>query len=414
MKRQLKLVLGNRKLMFQIFFTLFIISIVCLGTSWPLPFINTKSLDLSKLYGFFPINAGTLFGLGITPYITASIVVQFLQKLLPICREWKDQGQMGKRKLNLLTRSLALLFAFGQSFAFLNSYSKLFVTSISTSQLFLLALIATAGVAILIWFADLINSKGIGNGTSILIVVSMSHSLINLFVNLNESYLSQNNFLTLKTFNFACIVLLLLLFLIFTLVVQITSLKIPINYARNQVQGKSYIPLKINSAGVIPVILASALLQPFQMLAGVIGNTKFTEVVDFFAKTTNFPENQINFFAIGFLVLLVIVFSFFSAFMNVNPEDISEHLSKQDAYIAGLRPGEQTTRYLANTLFKITVLGTVFIAALVVTPILVEHFLGLKDMKLGGTSLLIIVSVALETIQRIEATANKKEYQKLF
>ncbi|OIJ44832.1 MULTISPECIES: preprotein translocase subunit SecY [Candidatus Phytoplasma] len=413
MKRQLKLVLGNRKLMFQIFFTLFIISIVCLGTSWPLPFINTKSLDLSKLFGVFSINAGTLFGLGITPYITASIVVQFLQKLLPICREWKDQGQMGKRKLNLLTRSLALLFAFGQSFAFLNSYSKLFVTSISTSQLFLLALIATAGVAILIWFADLINSKGIGNGTSILIVVSMSHSLINLFVNLNESYLSQKNFLTLKTFNFACIVLLLLLFLIFTVVVQITSLKIPINYARNQVQGKSYIPLKINSAGVMPVILASALLQPFQMLSGVIGNTKFTEVVDFFAKT-NFPGNQINFFAIGFLVLLVIVFSFFSAFMNVNPEDISEHLSKQDAYIAGLRPGEQTTRYLANTLFKITVLGTVFIAALVVTPILMEHFLGLKDMKLGGTSLLIIVSVALETIQRIKATANKKEYQKLF
>nr|ADO33828.1 protein translocase [Maize bushy stunt phytoplasma] len=413
MKRQLKLVLGNRKLMFQIFFTLFIISIVCLGTSWPLPFINTKSLDLSKLFGVFSINAGTLFGLGITPYITASIVVQFLQKLLPICREWKDQGQMGKRKLNLLTRSLALLLAFGQSFAFLNSYSKLFVTSISTSQLFLLALIATAGVAILIWFADLINSKGIGNGTSILIVVSMSHSLINLFVNLNESYLSQKNFLTLKTFNFACIVLLLLLFLIFTVVVQITSLKIPIDYARNQVQGKSYIPLKINSAGVMPVILASALLQPFQMLSGVIGNTKFTEVVDFFAKT-NFPENQINFFAIGFLVLLVIVFSFLSAFMNVNPEDISEHLSKQDAYIAGLRPGEQTTRYLANTLFKITVLGTVFIAALVVTPILMEHFLGLKDMKLGGTSLLIIVSVALETIQRIKATANKKEYQKLF
>nr|AGK89997.1 protein translocase subunit secY [Blueberry stunt phytoplasma] len=413
MKRQLKLVLGNRKLMFQIFFTLFIISIVCLGTSWPLPFINSKSLDLSKLFGVFPINAGTLFGLGITPYITASIVVQFLQKLLHICREWKDQGQMGKRKLNLLTRSLALLFAFGQSFAFLNSYSKLLVTSISTSQLFLLALIATAGVAILIWFADLINSKGIGNGTSILIVVSMSHSLINLFANLNKSYLYQNTFLTLKTFNFTCIVLLLLLFLIFAVVVQITSLKIPINYARNQVQGKSYIPLKINSAGVMPVILAFALLQPFQMLAGVIGNNKLTKYVNLFTNT-NSSDNQINFFAIGFLVLLVIVLSFFSAFMNVNPEDISEHLSKQDAYIAGLRPGEQTTRYLANTLFKITVLGTVFIAALVVTPILMEHFLSLKDMKLGGTSLLIIVSVALETIQRIKATANKKEYQKLF
>nr|AAV73939.1 SecY [Aster yellows phytoplasma] len=413
MKRQLKLVLGNRKLMFQIFFTLFIISIVCLGTSWPLPFINSKSLDLSKLFGVFSINAGTLFGLGITPYITASIVVQFLQKLLPICREWKDQGQMGKRKLNLLTRSLALLFAFGQSFAFLNSYSKLLVTSISTSQLFLLALIATAGVAILIWFADLINSKGIGNGTSILIVVSMSHSLINLFTNLNKSYLSQNTFLTLKTFNFTCIVLLLLLFLIFTVVVQITSLKIPINYARNQVQGKSYIPLKINSAGVMPVILAFALLQPFQMLAGVVGNDKLTTYVNLFTNT-NSSNNQINFFAIGFLVLLVIVLSFFSAFMNVNPEDISEHLSKQDAYIAGLRPGEQTTRYLSNTLFKITVLGTIFITALVVTPILMEHFLSLKDMKLGGTSLLIIVSVALETIQRIKAIANKKEYQKLF
>jgi preprotein translocase subunit SecY len=338
-------------------------------------------------------------------------VVQFFQKILPICREWKDQGQMGKRKLNLLTRVLALLFSFGTSFALLNT--SMATQVLGKGQFFLLALIATTGVAILIWFADLINAKGIGNGTSILIVVSMSNSLINLFKDLNKEYLSQNDFFTLKTFHFVCIVFLLLVFLILTVVLHITSLKIPINYARNQVQGKSYIPLKINSAGVMPVILASALLQPFQMLAVVIGNKKFLEVVIFFVNP-NPAKNQINFFAIGFLVLLLIVFSFFSAFMNVNPEDISEHLSKQDAYITGLRPGEKTTRYLANTLFKITVLGTVFIAALVVTPILMEHFLGLKNMKLGGTSLLIIVSVALETIQRINATANKKEYQKLF
>ncbi|WP_349401760.1 preprotein translocase subunit SecY [Candidatus Phytoplasma solani] len=414
MKRKLKLILGNPKLIFQILFTFLILFLFKLGSTLNLPFIPVKQFGLSERR-FFPIEPQKLFGLGIYPYITASIVVQFLQKLLPICHEWKDQGQIGKRKLNLLTRVLALLFVFGQTFAFLNNFNKVLLSpesKILSGDCFLISLIAVAGCAILIWFADLINSKGIGNGTSLLIIASMSGSLISSFQELKNIFLLPmvQSFNAKEFINFIIIVLVLILFLVITVIVQITSLKIPIHYARNQVasQGNSYIPLKINTAGVMPLILANALLQPFNFLTQVINNQTFNNIITYLTNI------KIINFAFGLHILLIIVFSFFSTFMNVNPEEISEHLSKQDAYIAGLRPGEQTTYYLSSLLFKITVIGTLFMITLVTTPYLMDIFFGLKNMKLGGTSLLIIVSVAMETIQRIMATANKKEYAKLF
>nr|UZN46538.1 protein translocase [Papaya bunchy top phytoplasma] len=412
MKNKIKLILGNPKLIFQILFTFFIIFLFKLGTLIPLPYIP-EGLNL-KIEGigvvFFSIDPLKLFGVGISPYITASIVVQFLQKLLPICREWKEQGQIGKRKLNLLTRILALLFTFGQTFGYLRIFNS---SKLTFGTYFLISLTSVAGCAILIWFADLIDSYGVGNGASLLIVVSMSASLINSFETLKKSYwtpiinqpFNQNLFL-----EFIIIILIFILFLILTVIVQITFLKIPIHYARHQIpsQSKSYIPLKINTAGVTPLILASALSQPFIFFSGIIGNETFTEIVNYLTN------REIHYFAFGLHILLIIVFSFFSTFMNVNPEDISEHLSKQDAYIAGLRPGEKTTNYLSFLLFKITVVGTLFMITLVSTPFLMEKFFKQKNMNLGGTSLLIIVSVAIETLQRIMANANKKEYAKLF
>ncbi|MBP5835670.1 preprotein translocase subunit SecY [Candidatus Phytoplasma meliae] len=418
MKGKLKLILGNPKVIFQILFTLFILFLFKVGGDIDLPLIP-KGIDVLRLpwMPFSKTPLWKLFGLGIYPYITASIVVQFLQKLLPLCREWKEQGQMGKRKLNLLTRVLAMLFVFGQTFSYLNAYNRslnaynrsfsIVLPPISTLHCFLIALMAAAGCALLIWFSDLINSKGVGNGTSILIMASMSGNLIDSLKEMHQKYLVDYNIE--KLLIFAGVLSILLVFLILTVVVQTTSLKIPVHYARNQAhtRGKSYIPFKINTAGVMPLILTSALLQPFQFLAQVIGNESFKYLVNYF----NTPK-IIN-FAFALQIVLIVVFSFFSAFMNVNPEDISEHLSKQDAYLAGLRPGEQTTNYLSSLLFKITTLGTIFFVSLVTIPYLMDTFLGLKQMKLGGTSLLIIVSVAIETIQRIMATANKKEYAKL-
>nr|QVV95776.1 translocation protein SecY [Candidatus Phytoplasma solani] len=407
MKSKIKLILGNPKLIFQILFTFFIIFLFKLGSALPLPFIP-KEFKLLKILGLIDAAPSKLFGLGIYPYITASIVVQFLQKLLPICREWKEQGQIGKRKLNLLTRALALLFVFGQTFGMIQK------TSNSLAVCFLIPLIAAAGCAILIWFADLINSQGIGNGTSILIMASMSNNLIDSLKEIKQNYydnLFTNNFDPKLLTQFILIILVLLLFLIVTVIVQITSLKIPVQYARNQSPSKSnsYIPFKINTAGVMPVILANALMQPFKMLIPIIKNNQGFE--NFVNYLTNI--DIVN-FALSLHILLIIVFSFFSTFMNVNPEDISEHLSKQDAYIVGFRPGEQTTKYLSSLLFKITVIGAVFLVTLVTMPYLMNKVFHLKHMKLGGTSLLIIVSVAIETIQRIMTTANQKEYAKLF
>nr|AHW45767.1 preprotein translocase subunit [Candidatus Phytoplasma fragariae] len=413
MKRKLKLILGNPKLIFQILFTFLIIFLFKLGFVLDLPFIPETPLAEAAL-NFFGIAPQKLFGLGIYPYITSSIVVQFLQKFLPICREWKEQGQIGKRKLNLLTRFLALLFVFGQTFSYLERFNESLITinKISPGTCFLISLIAAAGCAILIWFADLINSRGIGNGTSLLIIASMSGSLISSFAELNIKYVQpiRQSFDSTKFFQFITVILILILFLVITVIVQITSLKIPVHYARNQVLSgsNSYIPLKINTAGVMPVILVQALMQPFAFLSSVIANNTFTKIINYLTKI------EIINFAFGLNILLIIIFSFFSTFMNVNPEEISEHLSKQDAYIAGLRPGEKTTNYLSYLLFKITVIGTLFMITLVATPYLMEHFFKLPKMKLGGTSLLIIVSVSIETIQLIMATANKKEYAKLF
>nr|ADO33809.1 protein translocase [Candidatus Phytoplasma hispanicum] len=410
MKGKLKLILSNPKLIFQILFTLFILFLFKVGCDINLPLIP-KNMEFLSLPGmpFSKTKLWKLFGLGIYPYITASIVVQFLQKFLPLCREWKEQGQMGKRKLNLLTRVLAMLFVFGQTFSYLNYYNRIWfaLPTVSIPYCFLIALMAAAGCALLIWFADLINSKGIGNGTSILIMASMSDNLIDSLKEIYQNYLLNYN--NKKIIIFAGVSSILLVFLILTVVVQTTYLKIPVHYARNQThtRGKSYIPLKINTAGVMPLILASALLQPFNILAQAIGKEPFQDVVKYFTNV------KIINLALALQIVLIVLFSFFSTFMNVNPEDISEHLSKQDAYLAGLRPGEQTTNYLSSLLFKITILGTIFFVSLVTMPYLMDRFLGLKQMKLGGTSLLIIVSVAIETIQRIMATANKKEYAKL-
>nr|AHW45773.1 preprotein translocase subunit [Candidatus Phytoplasma fragariae] len=415
MKHKLKLILGNPKLIFQILFTFLILFLFKLGSNLDLPFAQKNNLNALNLWGINPLK---LFGLGIYPYIQASIVVQFLQKLLPICREWKDQGQIGKRKLNFLTRFLALLFVFGQTFSYCQSNNNSPISiigqrTISHGTCFLISLISAAGCAILIWFSDLINSRGIGNGTSLLIIASMSGSLISSFKELNTKYVNPILFQSFNStlfMQFITVILILILFLVITVIVQITSLKISVHYARNQVSSRSnsYIPLKINTAGVMPVILVQALTQPFYFLSSVIANDTFKKILKYLTQI------QIINFAFVLHILLIIIFSFFSTFMNVNPEEISEHLSKQDAYIAGLRPGEKTTHYLSYLLFKITIIGTLFMITLVATPYLMEHFFRLQKMKLGGTSLLIIVSVSIETIQLIMATAKKKEYAKLF
>ncbi|CAM11901.1 SecY protein [Candidatus Phytoplasma australiense] len=415
MKHKLKLILGNPKLIFQILFTFFIIFLFQLGTRISLPFIPSgfSGWKLSGKEIFF-IAPQKLFGLGIYPYITASIVVQFLQKFFPFCREWKEQGQIGKHKINFLTRALALLLAFAQTMAFIQKSNSQLESNlkISSFNYFLIPLIAAAGCAILIWFSDLITSRGVGNGTSLLIIASMGGSLIASFQELNINYLSKlrDGFDSELFSQFLLLVLILILFLVLTVIVQITALKVKVNYARNRVSSESgsYIPLKINTAGVMPVILAQYLMMPFTTLADLIGNQTFKSVVDYLTNARIFN------FAFGLYILLIIIFSFFSTFMNVNPEEISEHLSKQDAYIAGLRPGEQTTNYLSSVLFKVTVIGVLFMITLVTTPLLMQRFFKLTHMKLGGTSLLIIVSVAIETIQRIMATAQKKEYAKIF
>jgi preprotein translocase subunit SecY len=278
-----------------------------------------------------------------------------------------------------------------------------------------MALVMTGGTALAIWFADLITKKGIGNGTSMLIVAGIVTSLPAMWTTLWSKYIINGAggwdivyFIIISALYFA-----ILLGVVF---MQIAKRKIPVQYANRQGKSDSNIPIRINSSGVIPVIFAQTILSIPLTLIGFTGGAGATGGLSGWLNSIfNFQE------PIGFIlyVLLIVVFSFFYAFLTINPEKIANNLSKSNAYVPGIRPGQETQDFVAKLLFKITVIGTVYLVILAVLPIFTAIIFGFSGTEaqaitIGGTSLLIIVGVAIETTQQVETDASQTEYSGIF
>ncbi len=392
-------------------------------------FINSSGSFIAILNNFSgqALERFSILALGISPYITASIAIQLLQMVIPSFKEWSEQGETGKRRLNQVTRYIAIGLAFVQGFALILGISvngSVFIPSIEASVIsdfryvfyIYMALVIAGGTAISIFFADLITKKGIGNGTSILIVAGIVTSLPSMWTTLWNKYIESP--VTESFLNYVWFILIILIYfgvLLGVVYMQAATRKIPVQYANRQGKSDSNIPMKINSSGVIPVIFAQTILSIPLTIIGLSGTTSSGGIVGWIQAIFGYQE------PIGFIlyVLLIIVFSFFYAFLMVNPNKIAENLSKGNAYIPGVRPGEDTKDYVAKLLFKITVIGTAYLVILAIMPILTSIIFGFNATEasvitLGGTSLLIIVGVAVQTTEQLETDAKQETYAGIF
>ncbi|MBA1434179.1 preprotein translocase subunit SecY [Bombilactobacillus bombi] len=422
----LKNALKVKEIRKKIFFTLFILAIYRLGAQIAVPGINISAMEKLSSTGLIPlldtVSGGglsnySIFSMGVSPYITAQIVIQLLQTdIVPKFVEWSKQGEVGRRKLNQVTRYLTIVLAFVQSIgitAGFNALSGMGLVSKPSIQTFItLGIIMTGGSMLLTWMGEQITDKGIGNGVSMIIfagiVARLPHGLYQL---IKEQVVSaKGSDLWINVLFIAIILVLIILVTQFTTYVQQANRKVPIQYTRRATSGgsESYLPLKVNVAGVIPVIFASSLvvtpstiLMAFQKSHG--GDTWYQVMQNIFSLQTTTG-------AIVYTVLIVL-FTFFYAFVQVNPEKLAENLQKQGAYIPGIWPGNETIKYISGLLLRLSTVGSVFLGLIALLPQLATNIFGLpQSIGLGGTSLLIVVGVAIEANRQLEGLLMKREY----
>ncbi|WP_203247891.1 preprotein translocase subunit SecY [Sporosarcina beigongshangi] len=410
----------------KIFYTLLVLIVYRLGTFIPVPNVDATALQQSdnNLIGLMNVFGGgalanfSILTMGIMPYITASIIVQLLQMdVVPKFSEWAKQGDVGRRKLAQFTRYFTIILAFIQaiamSFGFNRMYDGTLITSEGVSTYVVIAIVLTAGTAFLLWLGEQITAKGVGNGISIIIFAGIVAAIPNA---VNQLYATQIQDAGDALFIRIAMMLLLLLVVIAITVgiiyFQEALRKIPIQYAK-RVTGRgpstasqqTHLPLKLNAAGVIPVIFAAAFFMTPQSLAAFFGTNSVTTTI-----TTVFDYTK----PVGmvFYIALIVAFTYFYAFIQVNPENIADNLKKQGAYIPGIRPGQNTQSYLTKTLYRLTFVGAIFLSVVSVMPIFFINFANLPQAaQIGGTSLIIVVGVALETMKQLESQLVKRHYK---
>ncbi|TVP95047.1 MAG: preprotein translocase subunit SecY [Acholeplasmatales bacterium] len=425
----IKAVFKNKSVMKKIGFTLMIFLVYRLAIFIRMPLINPlqfQELFESGFLGIMDAFTGSalsnfsIIALGIGPYITSSIVVQLLQMdILPVLKEWSEEGETGKRKINQLTRYLAIGLAFvqalGMTYGFqLSSGGGLFAWGEPNFLTFTyLALVITAGTAFLLFLADQITMRGIGNGTSMIIVAGIIAGIPGMFASMTSDYITSDTAGLASYATFGIIIIVYLLVLVGVTFMQSANRKIPIQYSNrpgsSKFKGKqeSNIPLKINSAGVIPVIFAVTILSLPQTVINFIPQIQATN----FGLLLNEMFNYERPLGLIIYITLIIVFTFFYSFVQINPDKMSNNLQKQNAYIPGIRPGIETENYISKLLFKITVIGSLYLVAVAILPILAAIFFGLPTyVQIGGTSLLIVVGVAIETTKQIKTDVQGKSY----
>lgn len=410
----------------KLFFTIFALFVFRLGAHITVPGVDASRLQtISELpfLNMLNIVSGSamqnfsIFAMGVSPYITASIVIQLLQMdIVPKFVEWSKQGEVGRRKLNQATRVLTLILGFVQSigitFGF-NSFTQLgFVTDTSVTNFMVIGLILTAGTMFVTWLGEQITEKGVGNGVSMIIFAGIISRVPTDIKGLIEDYFINIESSEIWKSAIFMILLVIAILVIVTLVtyVQQAERKIPIQYTK-RVAGaptSSYLPIKVNAAGVIPVIFASSFIAtPNAILQAVASNNSGKDWYQ--VLTQIFSYNTVP-GAIIYTVLIV-AFTFFYAFVQVNPEKLAENLQKQGSYIPSVRPGKGTEEYVSGLLMRLSAVGAIFLGLVALLPIVAQMIWNLpQSIGLGGTSLLIVIGVALETAKQLEGLMLKRKY----
>ena len=408
---------ANKDLRHRIYFTLGALMIFILGISIRVPGTqdltsNLGFLELVNTLGGGALQNFSIFALGVMPYITASIIMQLLQMdIIPYFTELSKQGATGRQKLNQITRYVGIVFAFIEGYAFAFAFIG---KSGDVLEYLYIATVLTAGTAFLLWLGDQISQKGMGNGTSLIIMAGIIATLPQMFIDAFTGLVAFDGtaqVITLGIVKFILFVIVYFAIVIGMIFVQESERRIPIQYANKSTSAygksaQSFMPIKINTAGVVPVIFASSLLAIPGILAQVIQNETFTLVVQKYLTYTT---------PVGFLIYVVLIFFFayFYTFIQVKPEDFAKNLQENGGYIPGIRPGEDTKKHLSKILSRLTILGATFLVVIAGLPILFSQLTSLPtSVSIGGTGLLIVVGVALETYKQLEGSILTRSYKR--
>ncbi|QYN55111.1 preprotein translocase subunit SecY [Lactobacillus panisapium] len=422
----LKNAFKDKEIRNKIYFTLFILLLYRIGANITVPGVNAKAITQVAQTGLVPmldtVSGGgldnySIFSLGVSPFITAQIVIQLLQMdIVPTLVEWGKQGEVGRRKTNQATRWLALFVAFFQSIGITLGFNALTEMGLVKSQTWQsyceIAIIMTAGTMLLTWLGDEITDKGLGNGVSVIIFAGI---IARLPRGLWQLYKDEviNNSASDRWQGIVFFIVILIAILIVTQIVtwvEQADRRIPIQYTRRATTSgsESFLPLKVNVSGVIPVIFASSFIVTPATILMAFQRTQGDQ--QWYKVMTNIFSMQTTTGVIIY-TLLIVLFTFFYAFVQVNPEKLAKNLQKQGAYIPSVWPGKDTQKYVSKLLIRLSTVGSVFLGLVALLPQLATNIWDLpSSIGLGGTSLLIVIGVVLELSRQINGLLMKREY----
>ena len=447
--KKLASILKNKEIMGRIVFTIMILLIFRIGAQIPVPgatipdssALNTylsgnNALSIMNLLGGGTLQSFSIFALGVSPYITAQIIVQLLSTdVLPALTDLKRQGQYGRKKMELATRYLTLLLGAVQAYGIIKTMENSDFVEFAAGETAWLSyvyvvIVLLAGSMLVMWLGDQISTKGIGNGISMIIFAGIVSSLPGQMATAFTTWVSQgfatgmDSAAVAGVFKFLLYVLAYLLIIAFVTFVELAKRKIPVQHSGKgggqtaSMAKASFLPIKINSAGVIPVIFASSILTAPSVIAAFIGTGKEPEWLGIFNMTTMYKMTDNWSMPWGLIIYLVltVAFTFFYANLQINPEQMAENFQKNGSYIPGIRPGIETERYVRKVLNRVTVLGAISLCIIAAIPpvlTLTGVFGGNQSLALGGTGMIIVVGVALELNSQIDGLLAGKSFDEV-
>jgi preprotein translocase subunit SecY len=410
-----------RELRNKIIFIAAILVVFRIAANIPLPGVDTTQLkqffDNNQLFGLLNIFSGgglskiSIVLLGVGPYITSSIIMQLLTMIVPRLEQiYKEEGEAGRQKFNMWTRWLTVPLAGLQTFAMISLLrSQKVMGVLSSFDMLIIVVVATAGTIFLMWLGELITEKGVGNGVSLIIFAGIVSSLPGGLTQLAATFDAT------KLFTYILFAAVALITIAGVVLVTEGQRNIPVSYAKrirgNRMYGgtSTHLPLRVNQAGVIPIIFAVSIMLFPGMIAKFLTQAKNETIVNIATFVANVFQNQ-WFYGIMYFIL-VVLFTYFYTAVVFDPNKISENLQKQGGYIPGIRPGNFTAEHLYKIMNRITLTGSMFLGLIAVLPLIIRAFTGIQAMTVGGTSILIVVSVVIETIKQIEGQLVMRDYE---
>ena len=416
----------------RIVFTLLILMIVRLGAQLPIPGVSRDVFtawfesQTSGAFNFFDQMTGgsftqmSVFALSITPYITSSIIIQLLTIAIPALEEMQKEGEEGRKKIQKYSRILTVALAAIQGLAMGIGFSRSgYLANGSVLEIIMVAAALTGGSCIVMWLGEMVTEKGIGNGISIILLINIISTIPNDFALLYNRFMNGQS-LPIALIAGVIILAVILFIVVFVIYLQDGERRIPVQYSKKVVGRKmvggssSSIPMKVNTAGVMPIIFASSIMSLPSIVVAIVGKTPTGiagEIINVLT-TSNWLNPAKPVYSIGLIIyiFLVVFFAYFYTSISFNPIEIADNMRKQGGFVPGIRPGKPTSDYLNKILNKMVFIGAVGLLVVAIIPMIASGVFGV-NVSFGGTSLIIIVGVVLETLKQIESLMLVRHYK---